>query len=161
MKATVADWKKGNSRPLPRFNKPSAVYDKRTLTIKDRSATLSTINGRVAVEYVLGDYQRSHLDDDDYEKRMGTLHYREDEDAFYLHIVIKKDVEARDGDTVLGVDLNLKNVAVTSTGSFYDGGDLLWGRTTTSACVGAFSTKTLAPRSRHSGDCRGEKPASC
>ncbi|WP_435361819.1 RNA-guided endonuclease InsQ/TnpB family protein [Haloarchaeobius sp. DFWS5] len=128
MKSTVADWKKGNSRPLPRFNEPSAVYDKRTLTIKDRSATLSTINGRVAVEYVLGDYQRSYLDDDGYEKRMGTLHYREDEDAFYLHIIIKKEVEERDSEKVLGVDLNLKNVAVTSTGSFYDGGELLWGQ---------------------------------
>ncbi|WP_276257901.1 RNA-guided endonuclease InsQ/TnpB family protein [Haloglomus litoreum] len=128
MKSTVADWKKGNSRPLPRFDKPSAVYDKRTLTINDRSATLSTINGRVAVDYVLGDYQQSYLDDNDYEKRMGTLHYREDEDAFYLHIVIKKEVEARNGDRVLGVDLNLKNVAVTSTGSFYDGGELLWGQ---------------------------------
>ena len=54
MKSTVADWKKGNSRPLPRFNEPSAVYDKRTLTIRDRSATLSTVNGRVEAEYVLG-----------------------------------------------------------------------------------------------------------
>jgi IS605 OrfB family transposase len=128
MKSTVADWEKGNSRPLPRFNEPSAVYDKRTLSIKDRSATLSTINGRVAVDYVLGDYQRSYLDDDDYEKRMATLHYREDEGAFYPHIVIKKEVEERDGDKVLGVDLNLKNVAVTSTGSFYDGRKLLWGQ---------------------------------
>jgi IS605 OrfB family transposase len=128
MKSTVADWKKGNSRPLPRFNKPSAVYDKRTLTIKDRSATLSTVNGRVAVEYVLGDYQRSYLDSDDYEQRMGTLHYHEDEDEFYLHIVLLKEVEERGGDRVMGVDLNLKNVAVTSTGSFYDGGRLLWGQ---------------------------------
>ncbi|MFC4407891.1 RNA-guided endonuclease InsQ/TnpB family protein [Haloarchaeobius iranensis] len=128
MTSTVADWKKGTSRPLPRFTEPSAVYDKRTLTLKDRSATLSTINGRVSVDYVLGDYQKSYLDDDEYEKRMGTLHYREDEDAFYLHIVIKKAVEERDGNTVLGVDLNLKNVAVTSTGSFYDGGELLWGQ---------------------------------
>lgn len=128
MKSTVADWKKGDSRPLPRFNEPSAVYDKRTLTIKDRSATLSTIKGRVAVDYVLGDYQKSYLDDDDYEKRMGTLHYREDEGAFYLHIVIQKEVEERGGDRVMGVDLNLKNVAVTSTGSFYDGAELLWGQ---------------------------------
>jgi IS605 OrfB family transposase len=128
MKSTVADWKKGNSRPLPRFGEPSAVYDKRTLTIKDRSATLSTVNGRVAVDFVLGEYQRSYLDDDEYEKRMGTLHYREHEDAFYLHIVIKKEVKERDGDRVMGVDLNLKNVAVTSTGRFFDGGELLWGQ---------------------------------
>ncbi|MEZ3163852.1 transposase [Halorubrum sp. RMP-47] len=128
MKSTVADWKKGNSRPLPRFSELSAVYDKRTLTIRDQSATLSTVNGRVEVEYVLGDYQRSYLDDDEYERRMGTLHYHEDEDAFYLHIVVMKKVEERDGDRVMGVDLNLKNVAVTSTGAFFDGGALLWGQ---------------------------------
>lgn len=128
MKTTVTDWKKGNSPSLPRFDKPSIVYDKRTLTIKDRSATLSTINGRVAVDFVLGDYQKSALNNNDYEKRMGTLHYREEEDTFYLHIVIQKEVDERGGDKVLGVDLNLKNVAVTSTGSFFDGGKLLWGQ---------------------------------
>jgi len=128
MKSTVEDWKNGESRPLPSFNQPSAIYDKRTLTIRDRSATLSTVNGRVEAEYALGEYQRSYLDDDEYERRMGTLHYRESEDAFYLHIVLLKDVEERDGDRVMGVDLNLKNVAVTSTGEFYDGGELLWGQ---------------------------------
>ena len=128
MKSTVEDWKDGESRPLPSFNRPSAVYDERTLTVRDRSAILSTVNGRVEAEYVLGDYQRSYLDDEEYERRMGTLHYREDEDAFYLHIVLLKEVEEQDGDRVMGVDLNLKNVAVTSTGEFYDGGELLWGQ---------------------------------
>jgi IS605 OrfB family transposase len=126
MKTTVADRKAGKSRPLPRFDQSSAVYDKRTLTINDRSATLSTVNGRVEVEYVLGEYQRAYLDDDEYERRMGTLHYREDEDAFYLHIVLLKEVEERGGDRVMGVDLDLRNVAVTSTGAFFDGGELLW-----------------------------------
>ncbi|MFC7072409.1 RNA-guided endonuclease InsQ/TnpB family protein [Halovenus rubra] len=128
MKSTVAEWEKGNNRPLPSFDEPSAVYDKRTLTINDEYATLSTVNGRVKADFVLGEYQRSYLNDDDYEKRMGTLHYRPDEDAFYLHIVIQKEVDQRDGDRVLGVDLNLKNVAVTSTGRFFDGGELLWGQ---------------------------------
>ena len=128
MKSTVAEWEKGNSRPLPSFDQPSAVYDKRTLTIKDEYATLSTVNGRVEADFVLGKYQRSYLQDDDYEKRMGTLHYRRGENAFYLHITIQKEVDHRDGDRVLGVDLNLKNVAVTSTGRFFDGGELLWGQ---------------------------------
>jgi putative transposase len=128
MKSTVAEWENGNSRPLPSFDEPSAIYDKRTLTIKDEYATLSTVNGRVEADFVLGEYQRSYLGDDDYEKRMGTLHYRPDVDAFYLHVVIQKEVDQRDGDRVLGVDLNLKNVAVTSTGRFFDGGELLWGQ---------------------------------
>ncbi|WP_255198827.1 RNA-guided endonuclease InsQ/TnpB family protein [Halorarius litoreus] len=128
IKTTVADWKVGIKSSVPEFREPSAVYDKRTLTIKDRSATLSTINGRVSVDYVIGDYQRSYLNDDSYERRMGTLHYREDEDRYYLHIVLVKEVEERGGNRILGVDLNLKNVAVTSTGTFYDGGTILWGK---------------------------------
>lgn len=128
MKNTVAEWEKGNSRPLSSFDEPSAVYDKRTLTIKDEYATLSTVNGRVEADFVRGEYQRSYLEDDDYEKRMGTLHYRAEEDVFYLHVVIQKEVDERDGDRVLGVDVNLKNVAVTSTGQFFDGGELLWGQ---------------------------------
>jgi putative transposase len=59
MKSTVAEWEKGNSRPLPSFHEPSAVYDKRTLTIKDEYATLSTVKGRVGADFILGDYQRS------------------------------------------------------------------------------------------------------
>ena len=35
MNSTVEDWKDGESRPLPSFDQPSAVYDKRTLTIRD------------------------------------------------------------------------------------------------------------------------------
>jgi IS605 OrfB family transposase len=128
LKSTVADWKKGNSRPVPTFDQPTVVYDKRTLTIKDRSATLSTVNSRVEVGFELGAYQVGYLDNDNYQKRMGTLHYNEHTDQFYLHILVKKDVEECDGNRVLGVDLNLKNVAVTSTGSFYDGGDLMWGQ---------------------------------
>src|SRR6056297_1327962 len=93
MKSTVADWKQGNSRPVPTFDQPTVVYDKRTLTINDRSATLSTVESRVEVGFDIGDYQADYLDDDDYEKRMGTLHYDEQDDDFYLHIVIQKEVE--------------------------------------------------------------------
>ncbi len=86
------------------------------------------MNGRLEGDFVLGEYQRSYLEADGYEKRMGELHYDPATDTFYLHIVARKEVEQRDGDRVLGVDLNLKNVAVTSTGRFFDGGELLWGQ---------------------------------
>jgi hypothetical protein len=90
LKSTVADWKKGNSRPVPTFDQPTVVYDKRTLTIKDRSATLPTVNSRVEVGFELGAYQVGYLDNDNYQKRMGTLHYNEHTDQFYLHILVKK-----------------------------------------------------------------------
>lgn len=126
LKSTIADWKKGTCRELPVFSKETVIYDKRTLTIKDRSATLATVNGRVPVDFEIGSYQRDYLDDDEYEKRMRTLHYDAHDDEYYLHIVLKREVEERDGDRVLGVDFNLKNVAVTSTGTFFDGGRLNW-----------------------------------
>lgn len=128
LKSTIEDWKRGNTRPVPEYSQTTIVYDKRTLTINDESATLSTIDGRVTADFNFGQYQKDYLEDDDYEKRMGTLHYDEEADQFYLHIVIQKEVEPVESEInrVLGVDLNLKNVVVTSSGSFYDGGELLW-----------------------------------
>lgn len=34
LKSTVEDWKQSNSRPLPAFDQPTVVYDKRTLASK-------------------------------------------------------------------------------------------------------------------------------
>jgi hypothetical protein len=62
--------------------------------------------GRIAVDNVLDDYQRSYLDEDDYEKRMETLHYPNDEGAFYLHLVMLDEVTQQEGDRVMGMDLN-------------------------------------------------------
>jgi IS605 OrfB family transposase len=54
-----------------------------------------------------------------------TLHEREGE--FYLHIRTKADVDAPDrpeNGTVLGVDLGVENIAVTSTGVFWSADEL-------------------------------------
>jgi IS605 OrfB family transposase len=57
------------------------------------------------------------------------LHYRDGE--FYLHVRTKADVEFETTDdgndghsTVLGVDLGIENIAVTSTGTFWNGSEL-------------------------------------
>jgi len=57
------------------------------------------------------------------------LHYRDGE--FSLHVRTKADVEFETGNdgntehsTVLGVDLGIENVAVTSTGTFWNGSEL-------------------------------------
>ncbi|RDZ39587.1 hypothetical protein C5B91_20295 [Haloferax sp. Atlit-10N] len=77
--------------------------------LRDEYATLLTVSGRVEVDFVPGEYQLSYLEDEDYENPMGTFHYRPNTDAFYLHVVIQKEVDKRDGDRVLGIDVNLKN----------------------------------------------------
>jgi hypothetical protein len=95
----IANWKTGNDRLLPRFNEPSTVYDKRTLTIRDCLIISSSVNGRGAAEYVLCDYQRPYLDSDDYEGRMGAFLYSEDSD-FSLHIIILINMVGRNSNCV-------------------------------------------------------------
>ncbi|MFO7943062.1 MAG: transposase [Anaerolineales bacterium] len=111
----------------------SVVYDKRTVTIKDRYCTLATVNGRVRADYVLGDYQKEHLDDPNYEMRSATLSYRDG--MFFLNITIRKPVLYKSTGIVMGVDLGVDNIAVTSTGKFFDAGFYNWKRN------GYFRTK--------------------
>ncbi|MFD1571678.1 RNA-guided endonuclease InsQ/TnpB family protein [Halorubrum laminariae] len=134
VQSIVARWKQGDYAGKPHFSAPTLVYDKRCATFNDDHATLSTVEGRITAEYVLPDESREtphseYLFTDDYEVTGGELHYRDGE--FYLHVRTTADVEfetADDGNdehnTVLGVDLGIENVAVTSTGAFWNGSEL-------------------------------------
>ena len=132
IKGVVARWKRGKKASKPRFTTPSVRYDKRSATFHDGSVSLSTVNGRIEAEYVLppeGDNpQTTYLRDGEYEVTGATLQYRDATDTFFLHIGTKADVEPEipdEGDaensTVLGVDLGIEQIAVTSTGMFWNG----------------------------------------
>ena len=134
VRSVVARWKQGDSAAKPHFTSPTLVYDKRCATFHDDHATLSTDDGRITAEYVLPDERRetthsAYLFNNDYEVTGAELHYRDGE--FYLHVRTKADVESETADdgndehsTVLGVDLGIENVAVTSTGTFWNGSEL-------------------------------------
>jgi IS605 OrfB family transposase len=132
IKGVVARWKQGKKASQPHFTTPSVRYDKRSATFHADHVSLSTVGGRVEAEYVLppdGDNpQTEYLRNDDYEVTGATLQYRDGTDTFFLHIGTKADVESEmpdDGDTehstVLGVDLGIEQIAVTSTGTFWSG----------------------------------------
>ena len=132
IKSVVARWKKGKKASQPNFTTPSVRYDKRSATFHDDRVSLSTVNGRIEAEYVLppeGDTpQTKYLHNDEYEISDATLQYRDATDTFFLHIGTKADVESEipdEGDaensTVLGVDLGIEQIAVTSTGQFWSG----------------------------------------
>jgi IS605 OrfB family transposase len=136
VKGVVERWKEGKNASKPQFTSRFASYDARTLTVNDDYATLATIDERVTAEFVLPNEQRAtphlaYLFNDDYEVKGATLHYDEVEDCFYLHVRTKPAVENDDADTgdakhvsVLGVDLGITNIATTSTGRFWSGGEL-------------------------------------
>ncbi|SNZ12519.1 transposase, IS605 OrfB family, central region [Natronoarchaeum philippinense] len=136
VKGVVERWKEGKKASKPHFTSRFASYDARTITVNDDHATLATIDGRVTAEFVLPNEQRdtphsAYLLNDDYAVKGATLHYDTVEGCFYLHVRTKPAVEnddAEQGDakhvSVLGVDLGITNIATTSTGRFWSGGEL-------------------------------------
>jgi len=136
VKGVVERWKDGKKASKPHFTSRFASYDSRTVTVNDDHATLATIDERVTAKFVLPDAQRetphsAYLFNDDYDVKGATLHYDTVEDCFYLHVRTKPAVEnddAEQGDakhvSVLGVDLGITNIATTSTGTFWSGGEL-------------------------------------
>ncbi|PSP81313.1 transposase [Halobacteriales archaeon QS_4_69_225] len=109
VQSVVARWKQGEYAGKPRFSNPTAVYDKRCATFYDEYVSLATVDGRIEVEYVLPDPARD------------TPHSR------YL-VRTKAEVESDTPEqattghsTVLGVDLGVNQLAVTSTGVFWSG----------------------------------------
>lgn len=133
-KATVTRWKQGRHAGKPHFSSQTVVYDKRCATFHDDHVSLATVDGRIEADYVLpaGDRDTPHaryLFNEAYEVTGGELHYRDGE--WFLHVRTKAEVEPDtpvDGDaghnTVLGVDLGVNNLAVTSTGTFWTGDEL-------------------------------------
>jgi len=130
-KSVVEKWKQGKKASMPHFTSPHLVYDHRTATFHDQYVSLATTDGRIEADYVLPDDEQDtphaeYLFSDEYETTGAELHYRDGD--WMLHIHCKKEVEsatseqaATENGTVLGVDLGVNNLAVTSTGQFWTG----------------------------------------
>ncbi|KAB7518361.1 RNA-guided endonuclease InsQ/TnpB family protein [Halosegnis rubeus] len=119
----------GKKISKPTFTAPTVKYDTRTMTLfDDDTVSLSTTESRVRCSLALPDaddgYQRQYLDSDEWSVTESTLTARDGN--YFLHIGFRRhktDTErntAEDG-TVLGVDLGIENLAVTSTASFVSG----------------------------------------
>jgi len=130
-KSVVARWQNGKKASKPHFSSPHVVYDKRTATFHDDSVSLATTDGRIEAEYVLPDEHSDtphskYLFSDEYETTGAELHSCDGD--WVLHVHCKMEGEADTGETattengtVLGVDLGVNNLAVTSTGTFWTG----------------------------------------
>jgi putative transposase len=130
-KSVVATWKQGKKASKPTFTSPHVVYDHRTATFHDEYVSLATTDGRIEADYVLPDEDSDtphaeYLFADEYETTGAELHRKHGE--WQLHIHCKTEVESdtpgqatTTHGTVLGVDLGVNNLAVTSTGTFWTG----------------------------------------
>ena len=130
--ATVTKWKQSKTASLPTFSSPFLEYDKRSATFHDSCASLATVNGRIEVSYLLPSNtadtpHEAYIEPEDHEITGATLHYRDHSDEWYLHLRTIAELDAPDpveNGTVLGVDLGVENIAVTSTGMFWSGAEL-------------------------------------
>jgi putative transposase len=123
---------KGKKVSKPTFTAPTVKYDARTMTLfDDETVSLATTESRTRCALALPDaedgYQRQYLDSEEWSVTESTLTARDGD--YFLHIGFRRpktDTErttAEDG-TVLGVDLGIENLAVTSTAYFFSGREL-------------------------------------
>ena len=135
VKACVERWENGQRVSCPTFTAETMDYDTRSATFYRNKVSLATVEGRVKPSFVLPadsptPYERYVLSET-YEFRESTLQYDAVDDEFYLNISTRRidgraEVSEDTGhpdQTVLGVDLGVNSLAVSSTGTFWQGDD--------------------------------------
>ena len=136
VKSVVERWKKKQRVSQPTFTAETMDYDTRSATFYRNNVSLATVEGRVEPSFILPadsptPYERYVLSED-YEFRESTLRYDATTDEFYLHVSTRRvndeDAEAstdtgHSDQTVLGIDLGVNSLAVSSTGTFWKGDD--------------------------------------
>lgn len=102
------------------FKSASIAYDVRAFSFrpKEETVSLATMNGRIHVPLVLGNYQRERLKNQN--PKFATVN--EKNGKWFIHMMI----DVPDGyipppKGVIGVDRGIYNTVVTSTGKFYGG----------------------------------------
>jgi len=132
VKGVVERWRKGQRVSRPTFTAETMDYDARSATFYRNKASLSTVDGRIELSFVLPTdsptpYEQYVLSED-YEFRGSALRYEPVTDEFYLNISMRRydsdlpevppDTEHQ---TVLGIDLGVNSLVVASTGTFWQG----------------------------------------
>jgi IS605 OrfB family transposase len=124
--------RRGKKTSKPQFTAPTVTYDARTMTLfDDGTVSLATVGDRIRCPLALPEdedgYQWQFLEGDQWELTESTLKPRDGE--YFLHLGFRRQrrdsrrTTAEDG-TVLGVDLGIENLAVTSTARFLNGREL-------------------------------------
>jgi putative transposase len=125
----LEDWSNGEKASKPQFRSTTIVYGSRTMTLYDDYVSLATIDGRIEADLVLPDGDDNphsyYMENEDWERCQSEL--VRNSDGWFLHITFEQgeDIEeTTEDDTVMGVDLGINQLAVTSTGKFWNGGEL-------------------------------------
>ncbi|MCR5258423.1 MAG: hypothetical protein K6E40_09740 [Desulfovibrio sp.] len=123
------------------FKKGFVHYDARMYSMKGSQLSLFMLSGCIKVEMRIGDFQTKYLAKGK-AKESELVHRR---GRWYFNLVLDlPDAEPQGGDGVLGVDIGENNLAATSTGRLFGGGQLRCERDKFLALCSAFNA--TAPR---------------
>ena len=136
LRSAVEQMKSGKRAGKPTFTAPTMTYNTNAVSYFTDGdgpgyCTLAAYGGRVRAEFIYPPDedcpQRTYLAGDEWDAKGATLHYDRDDGDYYLHVTVERDepeteLEEAENGTVLGVDLGVENIAVTSTGTFHSGG---------------------------------------
>jgi len=113
--------KKDEPVPVVHFDRASVHFDKRTYAIKGERLSLYTLSGRIVVPMVLGEHQRRIMASG--KAKEAELVCRKG--RWYFNLVVEsEDSEPIASGPVMGVDVGENNLAATSTGKVWGGGEL-------------------------------------
>jgi len=98
----------------------SIRYNQRVITyyLKTESVSIATVNGRIKATFNIPECYRYYID---WEVRSSTLKYDIKKDAFFLHVIFRKESPEHSGNRILGIDRGIVNIAVCSNNVFFNG----------------------------------------
>jgi len=139
--ARVATAFKRKPRRVKHFRPTSVSYDRHTFRYiaPKEMVSLSTVQGRVKVPLILGEYQRRLLKDQN--PTSAVLVYRRSENSFYVNIILSKSVPKPFGLNPVGIDLGINNLATCSNGLRFPGGYVMHIRKRFKALRAALQSK--------------------
>lgn len=114
--------KKSQEVPAIKFKNTGSIhYDKRTYSIKDNILSLYTVKGRIKCAFITGSFQRQYLE-------KGAIKEAElikKGKKWFFNIVLDfPDAEIKKEGKVFAIDMGENNLATTSNGTIYGGGEL-------------------------------------
>ena len=130
MTAVVERRNQGHQAGKPQFTSDFLDYITKSFTVHNDHASLATVDGRVHADFVLPSDsdtpQHRYFLDADYDLGRSTLVPKRD--AYYLHLTVDLPLSTAslepETPAILGVDLGLSNIAVSSTGRFWNGDEI-------------------------------------
>lgn len=114
--------KKSQDVPSIIFKENGSIhYDKKTYSIKNQTVSLFTLKGRIKCEFITGDFQKIYLEQGRFKE---AELIRKGKRWFFNMVLDIHDVCEKKEGKIIAIDIGENNLATTSNGTIFGGGEL-------------------------------------